>query len=103
MAVNPKSSAPGSAVLDAVKQAARQEQFLEVVSADEARRRFDACIDRSPLGGESLSLGVALSRVLAADVVAPVDAALRPLLKCCPVRQPQLRPAASSRVAPMRW
>ena len=45
-----------------------------MVSADEARRRFDACIDRSPLGGESLALGAALSRVLAADVVAPVDA-----------------------------
>ena len=74
MAITPKSSARGSAILDAVKQAARQEQFLEVVSADEARRRFDACIDRSPLGGESLALGAALSRVLAADVVAPVDA-----------------------------
>ena len=74
MAINPKSNARGSAILDAVKQAARQEQFLEVVSADEARRRFDACIDRSPLGGESLALGAALSRVLAADVVAPVDA-----------------------------
>ena len=74
MAINPKSSPRVSAILDAVKQAARQEQFLEVVSADEARRRFDACIDRSPLGGESLALGAALSRVLAADVVAPVDA-----------------------------
>jgi putative molybdopterin biosynthesis protein len=74
MAINPKSSPRGSAILDAVKRAARQEQFLEVVSADEARRRFDACIDRSPLGGESLAVGAALSRVLAADVVAPVDA-----------------------------
>src|SRR5580692_3373480 len=74
MAINPKSSPRSSAILDAVRQAARQEQFLEVVSADEARRRFDACIDRSPLGGENLVLGAALSRVLAADVVAPVDA-----------------------------
>jgi putative molybdopterin biosynthesis protein len=74
MAINPKSGPRGSAILDAVKQAAQQEQFLEVVSADEARRRFDTCIDRSPLGGESLALGAALSRVLAADVVAPVDA-----------------------------
>jgi len=74
MAVNPKSEKRGSAILDAVKRAARQEQFLEVVSADEARRRFDAGIDRSPLGGESLLLGAALSRVLAVDVVAPVDA-----------------------------
>ncbi len=61
-------------MLDAVKRAARQEQFLEVVSAEEARRRFEACIDRAPLGSESLPLASALSRVLAADVVAPVDA-----------------------------
>ncbi len=64
----------GSAILDAVCRAARQEQFLEVVSAAEARRRFEACIDRAPLGGESLPLAAALSRVLAADVIAPVDA-----------------------------
>ncbi len=71
-----KRSAPGgiTATLDAVRRAARQEQFLDVVSAAEARRRFEACIDRSPLGAESLPLGAALSRVLAADVVAPVDA-----------------------------
>src|SRR5580704_10547453 len=74
MAVNPKSSERGSAILDAVRHAARQEQFLEVVSAAEARRRFEACIDRSPLGAESLPLAAILSRVLAADVIAPVDA-----------------------------
>ncbi len=65
---------PSAAILDAVKRAARQEQFLEVVSAAEARRRFEACIDRSPLPGESVPLAAALSRVLAADVIAPVDA-----------------------------
>jgi putative molybdopterin biosynthesis protein len=74
MAVNLKSSERASAILDAVKRAARQEQFLEVVSAAEARRRFEACIDRSPLGAETVPLAAALSRVLAADVVAPVDA-----------------------------
>jgi putative molybdopterin biosynthesis protein len=63
-----------AAVLDAVRRAARQEQFLEVVSAAEARRRFEARIDRSPLSGESLPLAAALSRVIAADVIAPVDA-----------------------------
>jgi len=62
------------AILEAVKQAARQEQFLEVVSAAEARRRFEACIDRSPLGAEAVPLAAALARVLAADVIAPVDA-----------------------------
>jgi putative molybdopterin biosynthesis protein len=74
MAVNPKPSERSSAILDAVRRAARQEQFLEVVSAEEARRRFAACIDLSPLGGETVLLANALSRALAADVVAPVDA-----------------------------
>ena len=63
-----------ASILDAVKRAARQEQFLEVVSAEEARRRFDASIDRSPLAGETVPLAAALGRVLAGDVVAPVDA-----------------------------
>ena len=63
-----------AAILDAVKRAARQEQFLEVVSAEEARRRFEACIDRSPLAGETVPLAAALGRVLAGDVIAPVDA-----------------------------
>jgi putative molybdopterin biosynthesis protein len=63
-----------AATYDAVRRAARQEQFLEVVTAAEARRRFDACVDRSPLGAENLPLAASLSRVLADDVVAPVDA-----------------------------
>jgi len=74
MAVKPQQTRPGTAILDTVRAAARQEQFLEVVSAAEARRRFEAGIDRSPLGPESLALGATLSRVLAADVIAPVDA-----------------------------
>src|SRR5579862_2583198 len=74
MAVNPKSSERSSAILDAVRRAARQEQFLEVVSAEEARRRFVACIDRSPLAAETVPLASALNRVLGADIVAPVDA-----------------------------
>ncbi len=69
-----KPDRPSAAILDAVRCAARQEQFLEVVSAEEARRRFEGCIDRSPLGGETVPLNAALSRVLAADVIAPVDA-----------------------------
>jgi putative molybdopterin biosynthesis protein len=73
MAIKPKPTRPGTAILDAVRRAARQEQFLEVVSAAEARRRFEACIDRSPLDAESLPLAAVLSRVLAADVIAPVD------------------------------
>src|SRR5271168_500391 len=74
MAIEAEQSRHGLAILDAVRRAARQEQFLEVVPAQEASRRFEACIDRSPLGAESLPLAAALSRVLAADVIAPVDA-----------------------------
>ena len=71
MAINPKQR--GVAILEAVRRAARQEQFLEVVSAAEARRRFEDCVDLSPLGSQSLPLAAALSRVMAADVIAPVD------------------------------
>ena len=62
-----------TAIVDAIRRAARQEQFLEVVSAAEARRRFEARLDRAPLAGESLPLAAALSRVIAADVIAPID------------------------------
>jgi putative molybdopterin biosynthesis protein len=74
MAIKLKQNRPGAAILDAVRRAARQEQFLEVVSAQEARRRFEACIDHSPLGAETVALSAALSRVLAENVIAPVDA-----------------------------
>jgi putative molybdopterin biosynthesis protein len=58
---------------DAVRRAARQEQFLEVVSADEARARFARHVDASPLAGEQVTLAQALGRVLADDVYAPID------------------------------
>jgi len=74
MTSKPKAKTARAAILGAVRRAARQEQFLEVVSAAEARRRFEARIDRSPLPGESLPLAAALSRVIAANVIAPVDA-----------------------------
>ncbi|HWK97932.1 MAG TPA: molybdopterin biosynthesis protein [Pseudolabrys sp.] len=57
-----------------VRAAARQEQFLEVASAEEARARFEAHIDLKPLGAERVTLAQALTRVLAHDVVAAVDA-----------------------------
>lgn len=57
-----------------VRAAARQEQFLDVVSADEARKRFTSHIEMSPLGDETVMLAKALGRVLAHDVVAAVDA-----------------------------
>jgi putative molybdopterin biosynthesis protein len=57
-----------------VRAAARQEQFLEVVSAEEARARFQRHLDLSPLAAETVPLASALTRVLAHDVVAQVDA-----------------------------
>jgi putative molybdopterin biosynthesis protein len=61
-------------LLDAVRRAARQEQFLDVVSADVARARWSAHLDLSPLPAEEVPLAAALGRVLAGDVQAPSDA-----------------------------
>lgn len=57
-----------------VRAAARQEQFLEVVSAEEARARFEKHIALTPLGAERVTLAEALNRILAHDVVAATDA-----------------------------
>jgi putative molybdopterin biosynthesis protein len=61
-------------LLARIRAAARQEQFLEVVSAEEARARFEKHLDLSPLKAERVALADALTRVLAHDVVAAVDA-----------------------------
>jgi putative molybdopterin biosynthesis protein len=50
-----------------------QEQFLTVLDRDEAERRFRAAIDTQPRAVERVSVDDALGRVLAADVVSPVD------------------------------
>jgi putative molybdopterin biosynthesis protein len=50
-----------------------QEQFLQVLDRDEAERRFRAAIDLTPRGVETVPLDAALGRVLAADVISPVD------------------------------
>jgi len=50
-----------------------QQQFLRVVDRDEAERRFRAALKLAPLGREAVALDAALGRVLAADVVSPVD------------------------------
>ena len=68
----PKQNNPG--LIARVRAAARQEQFLDVVSAEEARARFEKHLDMSPLGPETVALADALSRVLAHDVVAAIDA-----------------------------
>ena len=64
---------PDQALIDAVRRAARQELFLEVVSAEEATKRFRQHLDLSPCGSQSVSLALALGRVLAHDVAAPID------------------------------
>src|SRR5581483_5907325 len=63
-----------AALIARIRAAARQEQFLEVVSPDEAKARFAARIDRSPHAAERVTVADALGRVLAHDVVALADA-----------------------------
>ena len=57
-----------------VRAAARQEQFLEVVSAKEAQARFARALDLAALPAERVGLAQALGRVLAHDVTAAFDA-----------------------------
>ncbi|MBV9971037.1 MAG: molybdopterin biosynthesis protein, partial [Xanthobacteraceae bacterium] len=61
------------ALLAAVRSAARQEQFLEVIAPAQARLRFEKAIDLTALPAETVSLADALDRVLAADLAAPTD------------------------------
>ena len=64
---------PPVELLAAVRNAARQDQFLDVIPAAEARSRFEAAIDFTPLPLETVDLADALERVLAADLEAPTD------------------------------
>ncbi len=57
----------------AVRAAARQEQFLEVLGEAEARVRFADAFTPVPRPPEAVPLAAALGRVLAEDVVAGVD------------------------------
>ena len=50
-----------------------QTQFLDVITRDEATSRFRKHLRLAPLGRETVALADALGRVLATDVVAPVD------------------------------
>jgi putative molybdopterin biosynthesis protein len=51
----------------------QQDQFLNVIDRDEAERRFHAVLDLRPLGVQDVALADVLGRVLAEDVVAPLD------------------------------
>ena len=62
---DPRSDSPPDGV--------RQDQFLNVITRDEATARFRHHLRLAPLGEERVPLARALGRVLAATVVAPVD------------------------------
>jgi putative molybdopterin biosynthesis protein len=51
----------------------KQDQFLDVIDRDEAERRFRAVLDLRPLPAEEVALEEALGRILASDVIAPID------------------------------
>ncbi|MBB2960125.1 molybdopterin biosynthesis protein [Methylobacterium sp. R2-1] len=53
--------------------AARQEQFLTVMSREEALAAFRAAIPHTALPPETVSLAQSLGRVLARDVASPID------------------------------
>ena len=57
----------------ALRNLARQEQFLEVVDRDEATARFQQHLKMRPLGAETMPLSEALGRILACAVIADVD------------------------------
>lgn len=53
--------------------ATAQEQFLTVLSRDEAARRFQAHLSMAPLGEETVPLSASLGRVLARTLRSPID------------------------------
>ncbi len=63
-----------SPLLDRVRRAARQEQFLEVLPVAEAERRFRAALDLRPLPAERVALADSPGRVVAETVAAGTDA-----------------------------
>lgn len=66
MTAHPKSPAPPNAALE-------QEQFLRVLTREEAVAAFEAALRPSPLGAETVRLDALPGRVLAEDVAAPID------------------------------
>lgn len=55
------------------RRAARQKQFLDVASVEEAAARFRSHIKLEPLGTEAVPLARALDRIVGEDIVAEVD------------------------------
>jgi putative molybdopterin biosynthesis protein len=50
-----------------------QDQFLTVLSRDEALRRFEAALNPKPVRTQTVVLAHALGRVLAKDIASPID------------------------------
>jgi len=83
-------------LLAAVRAAARQDQFLEVILPEEARRRFEGAIDQSLLTAETVRITQALGRVLASDLAAETD--VPPLTAPASTASRYGRPTPSGRV-----
>jgi putative molybdopterin biosynthesis protein len=64
---------PPDDITTALRRLARQEQFLEVVSREEAVARFHGHLALAPLANDTLPLSRALCRVLAHAAIAEVD------------------------------
>jgi putative molybdopterin biosynthesis protein len=60
-------------LLARLRGAASQEQFLDVVSRDEAEARFRAHLTLAPLAAECVPLAASLNRILAREITAGVD------------------------------
>jgi len=58
---------------DAFGSGVAQEQFLTVLSREEAVRRFEAALLPRPVGIEQVALSAALGRVLGEEITAPID------------------------------
>ncbi len=58
---------------DRIRDASEQRQFLTVLSADEARARFESALSLAPRGVEQVTLADSLGRILAEDVVSAID------------------------------
>ena len=54
-------------IAQTLARASRQQQFLDVIDLAEAKARLRAHFDPRPRGTETVALGEALNRVLAAD------------------------------------
>ncbi|WP_246696931.1 molybdopterin biosynthesis protein [Methylobacterium planeticum] len=70
---DPRPIPPDPAFRDRLARVARQEQFLTVLSREDALARFRAAVPHASLPAESVALSEALGRVLAEDIASPID------------------------------